>query len=203
MSALPIDPLLPQIVATLADRPSLVLQAPPGAGKTTRVPLALAEAPWMAGRTVVVLEPRRLAARLAARHMAASLGEPVGGTVGYRVRLDSRVGPSTRVELVTDGLFLRRLQADPGLEEVGCLLFDEFHERGLDSDLALALALEAQALNPALRLLVMSATLDAAPVARLLGGAPVLTSEGRSFPVELRWRTQPPGNRLEDQVAAR
>ncbi len=199
---LPIDPLLPDIVATLAKAPSLVLQAPPGAGKTTRVPLALAAAPWMAGRKVVVLEPRRLPARLAARHMAASLGEAVGDTVGYRVRLESRVGPATRVELVTDGLFLRRLQADPGLEGVGCVVFDEFHERGVESDLALALALEAQALNPDLRLLVMSATLDAAPVARLLGGAPVLTSEGRAYPVEIRWAEQAPAGRVEDAVAA-
>ncbi len=198
---LPIDPLLPAVVATLADAPSLVLQAPPGAGKTTRVPLALAAAPWMAGRKVLVLEPRRLPARLAARHMAASLGEAVGEQVGYRVRLDSKVGPKTRVELVTDGIFLRRLQGDPGLQDIGCVVFDEFHERGVESDLALALALEAQALNPALRLLVMSATLDAAPIARLLGAAPILTSEGRAFPVEIRWADRAPLGRIEDTVS--
>jgi len=198
---LPIDSLLPELVATLGRVPSAVLQAPPGAGKTTRVPLALAAAPWMAGRKVVVLEPRRLPVRMAARHMAASLGEAVGEQVGYRVRLESRVGPRTRVELVTDGLFLRQLQADPGLAGVGCVVFDEFHERGMVSDLALALALEAQALNPDLRLLVMSATLDAAPVARLLGGAPLLTSAGRAFPVELRWAGRAPVGRIEDLVA--
>lgn len=199
--SLPIDPLLPAILESLAAKPNLVLQAAPGAGKTTRVALALLAAPWLAGRRVVVLEPRRLPARMAARHMAAGLGEAVGETVGYRVRLDSRVGPKTRVELVTDGLFLRRLQEDPGLEGVGCLVFDEFHERGLESDLALALALEAQALNPDLRLLVMSATLEAAPVARLLGDAPVLTSEGRAFPVELRWAERAPQGRIEELVA--
>ncbi len=198
--SLPIEPLLPELVRRLADAPALLLQAPPGAGKTTRVPLALADAPWMAGRKVLVLEPRRLPARMAARHMAASLGETVGQRVGYRVRLDSRVGPETQVELVTQGLFLRRLQGDPGLEGVGCVVFDEFHERGVDSDLALALTLEAQALNPDLRLLVMSATLDAAPVARLLGDAPVLTSEGRAYPVESCWAERAPA-RIEDSVA--
>jgi len=199
---LPIEPLLPRILETLAAGGTLVLQAPPGAGKTTRVPLALLDAPVLAGKSVVVLEPRRLAARMAARHMAATRDEAVGDTVGYRVRLDSRVGPRTRVELVTDGLFLRRLQDDPGLAGVGCLIFDEFHERGLEGDLALALALEARTLNPALRLIVMSATLDAAPVARLLGEAPVLTSEGRAHPVETRYLPRPPAGRIEATVAA-
>ena len=201
--ALPIDPLLPDIVASLAERNALVLVAPPGAGKTTRVPLALADAPWAKYGRILVLEPRRLAAKLAARHMAAGLGEAVGGRVGYRVRLDSKVGPKTQVELLTDGLFLRRLQSDPGLEGVACVVFDEFHERGLESDLALALSVEAQTLNPALRLLVMSATLAAEPVARLLGGAPVLRSEGRSFPVEIRWAAPAtPRERMEETVAA-
>ncbi|HKY94417.1 MAG TPA: helicase-related protein, partial [Kiloniellales bacterium] len=197
--ALPIDPLLPEIVGILRQRNALVLVAPPGAGKTTRVPLALAEA--FEGR-VLVLEPRRLAAKLAARHMASSLGEAVGGRVGYRVRLDSKVGPKTQVELLTDGLYLRRLQSDPALDGVACVVFDEFHERGLESDLALALTLEAQALNPALRVLVMSATLAAEPVARLLGDAPTLRSEGRSFPVDIRWGGSVPRERLEEAVAA-
>jgi ATP-dependent helicase HrpB len=199
---LPIEPLVPDIRGALEQRGALVLQAPPGAGKTTRVPLALLEAPFMAGRAVVVLEPRRLAARMAARHMAASLREPVGETVGYRVRLDSRVGPKTRVELVTDGLFLRRLQDDPALDGVGCVVFDEFHERGLETDVALALATEARAaLAPDLRLLVMSATLDAAPVAALLGGAPVLTSEGRAHSVETRYLQRPFSGHVEAAVA--
>jgi ATP-dependent helicase HrpB len=199
---LPIEPLVPRILQELEQRGALVLQAPPGAGKTTRVPLALAQAPFLAGRSILVLEPRRLAARMAARHMAASLGEAVGDTVGYRVRLESRVGPRTRVELVTDGLFLRRLQDDPALEGVGCVVFDEFHERGLEGDLALALTLESRAaLNPALRIAVMSATLDAAPVAKLLGDAPIVTSEGRAHPVETRYLPRPLAGHIEAGVA--
>ena len=174
-----------------------MLQAPPGAGKTTRVPLALLGAPWMAGRTVLVLEPRRLAARAAARRMAHLLGEPVGETVGYRVRLDSRVGPRTRVEVVTEGVLPRLLHDDPALERVGAVLFDEFHERSLQGDLGLALTLDAQAvLRPDLRVLAMSATLDGARVAALLGGdgppAPVVTSEGRAFPVAVHWAPRRP-----------
>ncbi|MGQ9365711.1 ATP-dependent helicase HrpB [Azospirillum sp. ST 5-10] len=204
MPSLPIDAVLPDLLAALEERGAAVLQAPPGAGKTTRVPLALLDAPWLAGRKVVVLEPRRLAARAAARRMAAMLGEAVGETVGYRVRLDTRVGPGTRVEVVTDGLFLRQLQDDPELSGVGVVLFDEFHERGIDADLALALCLEARgALRDDLRLVVMSATLDGAPVAALLGGAPLVTSEGRAFPVETRHLDAPaPGARIEDAVAA-
>jgi ATP-dependent helicase HrpB len=199
---LPIEPLIPRILQELERRGALVLQAPPGAGKTTRVPLALAEAPFLAGKSILVLEPRRLAARMAARHMAATLGEAVGDSVGYRVRLELRVGPRTRVELVTDGLYLRRLQDDPALEGVGCVVFDEFHERGLEGDLALALTLESRAaLNPALRVLVMSATLDAAPVATLLGDAPIVTSEGRAHPVETRYLPRPLAGHIEVGVA--
>ena len=202
MSDLPIEPLIARILQELEQRGTLVLQAPPGAGKTTHVPLALAQAPFLAGKCVLVLEPRRLAARMAARHMAATLDEAVGDTVGYRVRLDSRVGPRTRVELVTDGLYLRRLQDDPALEGVGCVVFDEFHERSLEGDLALALTLESRAaLNPALRFLVMSATLDAAPVAKLLGDAPVLTSEGRAHPVDTRYLPRPLAGHIEAGVA--
>ncbi|WP_448204141.1 ATP-dependent helicase HrpB [Azospirillum sp. sgz302134] len=210
--ALPIDPVLPDLLAALDARGVAVLQAPPGAGKTTRVPLALLDQPWLAGRKVIVLEPRRLAARAAARRMAAMLGEAVGETVGYRVRLDTKVGPKTRIEVVTDGLFLRQLQEDPELPAVGAVLFDEFHERGIDSDLALALVQEARgALRDDLRLVVMSATLDGAPVAALLGddrgGAPMVTSEGRAFPVETRHLDAPaagtrPDTRIEDAVAA-
>ncbi|WP_207476643.1 ATP-dependent helicase HrpB [Arenibaculum pallidiluteum] len=198
---LPIDPVLPEIRRILRDGTAGVLQAPPGAGKTTRVPLALLDEPWAEGRKIVMLEPRRLAARASARRMAASLGEPVGETVGYRVRLDSRVGPRTRIEVVTEGLFIRRLQADPGLDGVAAVLLDEFHERNLDADLALALCLEAQgALRDDLRLLAMSATLDGAAVSGLLDGAPVVTSEGRSFPVEVR-HVDPGQRRTEDTVA--
>ncbi|WP_374652177.1 ATP-dependent helicase HrpB [Dongia sp.] len=181
---LPIAPLLPQIGAVLDSASNLVLEAPPGAGKTTQVPLALLDAPWRGDGKIVLLEPRRLAARGAAARLAAHLGETVGETVGYRVRLDRRIGPKTRIECVTTGLFLRQLQSDPDLGGVAALVFDEFHERSLDADLALAFALEAQAsLRPDLRLLVMSATLDGAAIARLLPGARRLTSEGRAFPV--------------------
>lgn len=201
-SALPIEPVLPDLLAALQEGPSAVLQAPPGAGKTTRVPLALLGALWLEGRKIVMLEPRRLAARAAARRMAAALGETVGETVGYRVRLDTRVGPRTRVEVVTEGVLTRMLQTDPALEGVGCVIFDEFHERSLVSDLGLALALDAQAgLRPDLRLLVMSATLEGARVAALLGGAPVLTSEGRAFPVEVHHLEIPSERRLEAGVA--
>ncbi len=199
---LPIDEAVPGLLAALAAGPSAVLQAPPGAGKTTRVPLALLDQPWLAGRKIVMLEPRRLAARGAARRMAQTLGEEVGQTVGYRVRLDSRVGPKTRIEVVTEGLFLRQLQADPALEGVGAVLFDEFHERSLDADLSLAFCLQSQGLlRDDLRLLVMSATLDGEPVAKLMGGAPLITSEGRAFPVETRWAEPPAGERVEDWTA--
>ncbi|KAA0592269.1 ATP-dependent helicase HrpB [Azospirillum lipoferum] len=210
---LPIDPVLPALLEALDRRGTAVLQAPPGAGKTTRVPLALLEAAWLKGRKILVLEPRRLAARAAARRMASMLGEAVGETVGYRVRLDTKIGPKTRIEVVTDGLFLRQLQEDPELPAVGAVLFDEFHERGIDSDLALALVQEARgALRDDLRLVVMSATLDAAPVATLLadaqGPAAMVTSEGRAYPVETRHLDAPAptgrmdGTRIEDAVAA-
>ncbi|MEI7609908.1 MAG: ATP-dependent helicase HrpB, partial [Rhodospirillaceae bacterium] len=203
MTDLPILPLLPEVTAALAGAGVAVLQAPPGAGKTTGVPPALLAAPWLAGRKIVVLEPRRLAARAAARRMAAEMGEEVGVTVGYRVRFDSRVGPKTRIEVVTDGVFLRQLQEDPTLPEVGAVLFDEFHERRLDGDLVLALCLEARAaVRDDLRLLVMSATLDGGPVAELLGGAPLITSEGRGFPVDTVHLPPDPRARVEDAVAS-
>ncbi len=205
-ASLPIEPLLPELLETLRAHGRLVLQAPPGAGKTTRVPLALAAAePWSKGR-VLVLEPRRLAAKLAARQIARSLGEAVGETVGYRVRLDSCVGPNTRVELVTDGLFLRLLQEDPALSGISAVLFDEVHERGIGSDLALALTWQArQLLVPDLAVVAMSATLDAEPFARLLDNAPVLSSEGRAFPVETIYAErpapdQPSPRAISDQV---
>jgi ATP-dependent helicase HrpB len=202
-SALPIDPVLPDISRALAAAPNAVLQAPPGAGKTTRVPLALLDEPWLAGSKIMMLEPRRLAARAAARRMADMLGEAVGETVGYRVRMDSKVGPKTRIEVVTEGILIRQLQRDPALEGIGAVLFDEFHERSLDADLGLALCLQTQSvLRDDLRLLVMSATLDGTAVVRLLDGAPVVTSEGRAFPVETRHIDPSGARRIEDAVAS-
>ena len=200
---LPIDDALPALRAALAARGLAVLQAPPGAGKTTRVPLDLLEAGLFPGR-IVMLEPRRLAARAAAERMAGALGEEPGQTVGYRIRGEARVGRATRIEVVTEGILTRMIQSDPELPGVSCLIFDEFHERSLNADLGLALALEIRgALREDLGLLVMSATLDAAPVAALMGGAPMVTSEGRAFPVETRWlaRSPDPGLRFEAAMA--
>jgi ATP-dependent helicase HrpB len=200
---LPIDDVLPAISAALRHAPNAVLVAPPGAGKTTRVPLALLEEPWLKGRSILVLEPRRIAARGAAERMAGTLGENVGETIGLRARMTSKVSARTRIEVITEGVFTRMILDDPALERVGAVLFDEFHERSLDADLGLALALDAQAgLRDDLRLLVMSATLDGARVAALLGGsAAVIESEGRAYPVETRHVSRVPNRRIEDQVA--
>ena len=190
MDPLPIDDALPDLLAALGRAGVAVLQAPPGAGKTTRVPLAILQAGLVAGR-IVMLEPRRIAARAAADRMAATLGESVGQTVGYRIRGEAKVSPATRIEVVTEGILTRMLQSDPSLPGVGAVIFDEFHERSLNADLGLALAWEVRgALRPDLLLLVMSATLDAAPVAALLG-APVITSHGVAFPVDTRWLDRP------------
>ncbi|MBA8682180.1 ATP-dependent helicase HrpB [Stenotrophomonas tumulicola] len=181
----PISTLLPQLLAELEMHSRLVLEAPPGAGKTTQVPLALLDASWLQGRKIMVLEPRRVAARSAAQFMARQLGDEVGGTVGYRIRFESRVSARTRIEVVTEGILTRMLQDDPMLEGIGAILFDEFHERHLHGDLGLALALDVQAqLRDDLRLVVMSATLDGERLARLLD-APRLSSEGRGFPVDV------------------
>lgn len=198
---LPIEPILPAIRDALAAGRSLVIQAPPGAGKTTMVPLALRDATWLSGQTIVMLEPRRLAARGAAHRIAQLLDEPVGETVGYRMRGDTRVGKKTRIEVVTEGILTRRLQRDPTLDGVGLLIFDEFHERSLDADLGLALALHTRSLvRDDLRLLVMSATLDGDSVARLLGDAPIVTSEGRAFPVDTRYVAPRADSRAESAV---
>ncbi|MDB4916095.1 MAG: ATP-dependent helicase HrpB [Gemmatimonadetes bacterium] len=202
-SALPIERSLPALLEHLRAGSSLVLQAPPGAGKTTRVPLALLHEPWLGDRKVIMLEPRRLATRAAARRMAAMLGESVGATVGFRVRGETRVGAATRIEVVTEGVLTRMLLDDPTLDHVGALLFDEFHERSLHADLGLALALQTQALlRPDLRIVVMSATLAGTPVSALLGGAPIVTSVGRQFPVDVRHITPRQGARIEEAVAS-
>ncbi len=204
--SLPIEELAEDLRKALAAHPSVVLEAPPGAGKTTRVPLILSDAPWLSGQKIIMLEPRRLAARAAARQLARQRHEPVGASVGYRVRLDTRVGPRTQIEVVTEGILTRMLQTDPALEGVGLLIFDEFHERSLQADLGLALARQAQQLlRPELRLLVMSATLDAAPVAQLLAGAdgqpaPRLVSAGRAYPVATHYRPPDPAEPLEVAV---
>ncbi len=200
---LPVDHILPELRAALSARTSLLLQAPPGAGKTTGVPPALLDEPWLAGRKIIMLEPRRLAARAAARRIASLLGERPGERAGYRMRMDTNVGPSTRIEVVTEGVLTRMLQSDPALEEAGLVIFDEFHERSLQADVGLALALQAQALlREDLRILVMSATLDGEAVARLLGDAPIVTSAGQIFPVETRYIPMAEGERLERAVAA-
>ena len=200
-TSLPIDDVLPALSAALAQSPCAVLVAPPGAGKTTRVPLALLDADWQTGK-ILMLEPRRLAARAAALRMAESIGERLGQTIGLRVRMETTVSAATRIEIVTEGVFTRMILDDPALTGVSAVIFDEFHERSLDADLGLALALDAQAgLREDLRVLVMSATLDGARVASLLGKAPVLQSEGRAFPVTTLYTGYDSQLRLEEQVA--
>lgn len=202
MTGLPIETVLPLLKETLHASPNAVLVAPPGAGKTTRIPLVLLSEPWLGERRILMLEPRRLAARSAARFMAAALGEAVGETVGYRVKLDTKVGPRTRIEVITEGILTRMVQHDPSLEDVGVVIFDEFHERSLHADLGLALCLQSQSvLRDDLRILVMSATLEAEPVAAIMNDAPVITSEGRSFPVETRFAVRKPEGRIEPAVA--
>ncbi|MGB0901901.1 DEAD/DEAH box helicase, partial [Halocynthiibacter sp.] len=200
--ALPIDDVLPELLTAVSEHGQAVLQAPPGAGKTTKVPLALLDV-IPSGR-ILMLEPRRLAARAAAARMAETLGEKPGDTVGYRIRGESKTSARTRIEVVTEGILTRMIQSDPELSGVSCVIFDEFHERSLNADLGLALTCEIRgALREDLKLIVMSATLDAEPVALMLGGAPVITSEGRAYPVETRWlaRPRPAKQRLEDATA--
>lgn len=201
-TALPIDNVLLDLLQTLENRQNAVLVAEPGAGKTTRVPLTLLSAEWRKDGKILVLEPRRLAARAAARRMASELGERVGETVGYRVRMETRTSSKTRIEVVTEGVFTRLVLDDPELTGISAILFDEFHERSLDVDLGLALALDVQsALREDLRILPMSATLDAATISGLLGDAPVIESKGRSFPVETRYLGRETKARIEPQIA--
>ncbi|MGT0009581.1 ATP-dependent helicase HrpB [Pseudomonas aeruginosa] len=191
MSFLPIDVALPALRSALAERNEAVLEAPPGAGKTTRVPLALLNETWLGTQTILMLEPRRLAARAAAERLASELGERVGETIGYRIRLESKVGPKTRVEVVTEGILSRRLQEDPALDGVGIVIFDEYHLRTLDADLALALCLNGRELlrdeSQPLKILLMSATLEGDRLSKLLNDAPIVKSDGRMFPVTTYW----------------
>lgn len=199
---LPIDDALGRLTEALRGNNTAVLVAPPGAGKTTRVPLVLMDEPWAAGKKILVLEPRRLAARAAAARMASTIGEQVGDRVGLRVRFGSKVSKWTRIEVITEGVFTRLILDDPSLEGVAAVLFDEFHERSLDADLGLALARDVQeGLRDDLKVLVMSATLDGARVAALLGNAPVVESEGRAFPVDTRYLGRDPRERIERQMA--
>jgi ATP-dependent helicase HrpB len=199
---LPIDVVLDELAGTLERNNTAVLVAPPGAGKTTRVPLALLDAPWAKGKKIIMLEPRRIAARASADRMAKTLGERAGDTVGYRVRFGSKISRATRIEVVTEGIFARQILDDPELTGVAAVLFDEFHERSLDADLGLALARDAQmGLREDLRILVMSATLDGARVGKLLGDAPVVESEGRAYPVETRYLGRKIDAQLERQMA--
>lgn len=203
MRDLPIEAILPELKIQLKNHTAAVLIAEPGAGKTTKVPLALLDEPWLADKGIIMLEPRRLAARTAAAYMAEMLREQVGETVGYRVRADSRVGPNTRIQVVTEGILTRMLQQDPELQGVGLIIFDEFHERHLHGDLGLALSLETQdVLREDLRLLVMSATLDAAPVASLMGEPAIITCEGRQFPVDTIYAPASRDVALEISIAA-
>ena len=201
--SLPVAETLSALKVALAGKGTAVLEAPPGAGKTTLVPLALLDEPWLAGKRILMLEPRRLATRAAARRMAQMLGESAGETVGFRTRLETRIGPKTRIEVMTEGILPRLIEDDPGLEGVGLVIFDEFHERSLEADLGLALALDSRRhLRGDLRLLVMSATIEGDKVARLLGDAPVVASQGRSFPVEIRHLSRPMPDRFEAGVAS-
>ncbi|MFD1793014.1 ATP-dependent helicase HrpB [Ochrobactrum teleogrylli] len=199
---LPVTRILPQLDTAMDTHASAVLVAPPGAGKTTLVPIHMLDAQWRGDGMIVLLEPRRLAARAAARRMAELLGEEPGETVGYRMRLESKVSGRTKILVVTEGVFARMILDDPDLKGVAAVLFDEFHERSLDADFGLALALDVQAaLRDDLKILVMSATLDGARVAALLGDAPVIESEGRAFPVDIRYRERKADERVEDAMA--
>jgi ATP-dependent helicase HrpB len=200
---LPVSAALPRLLADLEQGSNAVLIAPPGAGKTTLMPLALLDAPWRGDRKILLLEPRRLAARAAARRVASLLGEEAGGTVGYLMRMDRRISAQTRIVVVTEGVLARMIVDDPELPDYAAILFDEFHERSLDGDFGLALALDIQeALRPDLRLVVMSATLEGKRMARLLGDAPVIESEGRAWPVEIRYEERPRDMPIEQAVAA-
>lgn len=198
----PVVEIIPRLKSVLTNSKCAVLQAPPGAGKSTIVPLELLNEPWLNGKKIIMLEPRRLAARSVAFRMADLLNEEVGATVGYRVRFENAISKSTRLEVVTEGILTRMLQHDNALEEVGLVIFDEFHERSLHADLALALCLQSQSfLRPDLRLLIMSATLDAEKISSKLGNAAVITSEGKQFPVAIKYLAIEKNEPLTNEVA--
>ena len=207
---LPVEDILDSLKQRLSSRDEAVLQAPPGAGKTTLVPLALLAEPWLAGKKILLLEPRRIATKSAAHRMASLINEPPGQTVGYRMRLDTKIGKHTRIEIITEGILTRMLQQDPSLDDVGLVIFDEFHERNLDSDLALGLCLKGRSLfrsgsekeSNRLKILVMSATLDSDAIAKLLDDAPVVTSEGKAYPVDVIYgRASQPRERIVERMA--
>ncbi|HMK64884.1 MAG TPA: DEAD/DEAH box helicase, partial [Thermodesulfobacteriota bacterium] len=199
---LPIDAILPKLKETLWTHSAVVLQAPPGSGKTTRVPLALLDLFLPEKERIIMLEPRRLAAVSAARWMAQELGEKIGQTLGYTIRFDRRVSEQTRIEVVTEGIFTRRIATDPTLDGVAMIIFDEFHERSLQTDLALALCLDIRrSLREDLKILVMSATMDCGPISALLGNAPVLTAEGKVYPVEERYYESSQNKRVEERIS--
>jgi ATP-dependent helicase HrpB len=205
--SLPIDAILDDLRQALRERHETVLEAPPGAGKTTHVPLALLDEPWLVGKKILMLEPRRIAAKNAAHRIASLLGEPAGQTIGYRMRLESKTSHATRIEVITEGILTRMLQQDPSLEGIGLVIFDEFHERSLDSDLALSLCLKGRELfrdeSDPLKLLVMSATLDSSAITQLLDNAPVVRSEGRTYPVDIRYgQAAKPGERIVERMVA-
>ncbi len=201
-SQLPVETILAELDQALATSRTVVLQAPPGSGKTTRVPLALLDAPWLNGRRILMLEPRRLAATNAARYMASLRKEAVGETIGYAIRYERKIGPTTQLEVMTEGLLVRRLQSDPELAGVGLVIFDEFHERSLQADLALALCRDVQqGLRDDLCILIMSATLDAEPLARLLNDCPIVSTTGRSFPVTIEHLSEATQYRIAEATA--
>ena len=202
---LPIEDCLDQLKQCLSERNEVVLEAPPGAGKTTLVPLALLDEAWLSGKKILMLEPRRIATKSAAHRMASLINESPGQTVGYRMRLDTKVSKQTRIEVMTEGILTRMLKKDPSLEEVGLVIFDEFHERNLDSDLALSLCLKGRTLfrddQAPLKILIMSATLDSQAIAQLLDNAPIVSSEGKSYPVDINYgRASQPKERIVDRM---
>ena len=196
MPTLPIQTVLPQLHNQLENHSSVILAAEPGSGKTTIVPLTLLDKSWLKDQKIILLEPRRLATRMAARRMSELAGDTLGGLIGYRIRFDTQISTRTRIEVVTEGVFIRMIQRDPELKGIGLVIFDEFHVRSINSDLALALCLDIQELRDDLKILIMSATMDSIRVSELMNKAPVITGKGRCFPVETIYLSHPSRNYL-------